>query len=386
MNIAIFTNNYLPNPYGVTGSIESFRKQFEKKGYTVFIFAPNYKNYNDKNPNVFRYPAVDFRYKIKFPLVIPYSRKLSKKIEELNIDIIHSQHPNLLGSVALRLARKKNIPIVFTWHTLYDQYTNYVPLIPKKIVAKLVIEQAVKYANQVDQIIVPTLSIVKIIQEWGVKNKNIKAIATGIEEDVYKNTDREKIRRKYKIKKDETLLLLVSRLTEEKNIQFLMKAVIKILQANRRTKFMIAGKGYLEKELHKKVFESKLGDRIIFVGIIEKNRIKNYYSAGDIFVYASKSETQGMIISEAMYVGLPIVAIKASGVEDLVENNQNGFLVSENEKEFVVATEKLIKNKELREKFSKKSTEIAREKYTSKICADKMLRVYQDVIKNFNNK
>ena len=107
MNIAIFTNNYLPNPYGVTQSIESFRREFKKQGHAVFIFAPHYKNYKDENPRVFRYPALDISYKIKFPLAIPYSKKMDKILENLKIDIIHSQHPNLLGIAAMKWAKKK---------------------------------------------------------------------------------------------------------------------------------------------------------------------------------------------------------------------------------------------------------------------------------------
>jgi len=114
MNIAIFTNNYLPNPYGVTTSVESFRKEFEKRGHNVYIFAPHNRGYKDKNKNVFRYPSIDIKYKIRFPLPIPYSRKIDKEIKKLKIDIIHAQHPNLLGGAAITWAEKKHIPLVFT--------------------------------------------------------------------------------------------------------------------------------------------------------------------------------------------------------------------------------------------------------------------------------
>ena len=146
---------------------------------------------------------------------------------------------------------------------------------------------------------------------------------------------------------------------------------------------MLVGDGYLVPELKEKVKKENLENRIIFAGVIDHQEIKNYYVAGDIFVYASKSETQGMIITEAMYMGLPIVAIKATGIESLVKNNINGILVSENKTEFISAVKKLIDNKDLREKMSLESARIAREKYTSKICAQKMLEVYGEVIKNY---
>jgi len=380
MNIAIFTNNYLPNPYGVSGSIESFRKQFEKHGHTVYIFAPNYKDYQDENFRVFRYPALDIQYKIKFPLAIPYSRKMDKIIDNLKFDIIHSQHPDLLGTAAKKWAKKKNVPLVFTWHTLYDQYTHFVPLIPEKLANRIVINQAVKYANKSDLVITPTDSVRKIIKNWGVTNKNIISISTGVEEEFYQNPDRNKIRNKFNIKENETLLLLVSRLTQEKNIEFLFNLVIKVLKNSKNAKFLIAGDGYLLPKLEKIARENKLEDKIFFAGIVEKEEIKNYYSAGDIFIYASKSETQGMIVSEAMYCGLPIIAVNATGICDLVQNNVNGFLVPENENAFSIAVEKLIKDSELRKKFSEESRRIARENFTDKICAEKMLAVYNKLV------
>jgi glycosyltransferase involved in cell wall biosynthesis len=380
MRIAIFTNNYLPNPYGVSNSIESFRQELEMMGHIVYVFAPAWENYVDTNPRVFRYPAIDIKFKFKFPLPIPYSRQIDAILEKLDIDIIHSQHPNLLGSVARRWAQKKNIPLVFTWHTLYDQYVHFIPFVPHKIAAWWAIRNARKYADKCDQIIVPTQSIVKIIQDWGVQNRNIVAIATGVEENEYANADRNFVRKKYGIGEKEILLLLVSRLTDEKNIQFLFNSVQEVLKNNSHIKFIVVGGGYLLPELQKISLKQNLGKQVFFTGIISKEEIKNYYAAGDIFIHASKSETQGMILTEAMFMGLPIVAVRATGACDLVEDNKTGFLVAEQEQKFAQAVEKLISNKDLREKFSLQSVTIAREKYTAQVCAKKMLEVYIKVI------
>lgn len=396
MRIAIFTNNYIPNPYGVTQSIESFRKQFEKRGHEVFIFAPRWKGYVDNNPRacppsatpsgvsgrVFRYPSVDINIKFRFPLAIPYSRAMDKIIEKLDLDIIHSQHPNLLGTAAKKWARKKNIPLVFTWHTLYDRYTNFFPLVPQKWAANYIIKKAVNYANQCGQIIVPTESVKGIIREWGVTNENIEAIPSGIEEDMYANPDGAAIRQKYGIKRDEILLLLVSRLTEEKNVEFLFRALTPTLsRGEREVKMLVAGDGYLLPKLRQFAKDNNISDQIIFAGVVDKLVIKNYYAAADIFVYASKSETQGMIISEAMYCGLPVVALEATGIRDLVEDNINGFLIAEDSSgEFASAVNDLINNQEMRKKFGAASARRAREKYTDQVCADKMLEVYQRLI------
>ena len=128
----------------------------------------------------------------------------------------------------------------------------------------------------------------------------------------------------------------------------------------------------------------RLAGKVIFVGIVSDDEKKNYYAAGDIFVYASKSETQGMVLTEAMYSGLPIVAVRATGVEDIVENNDTGFLVSENTQEFSSAVQKLIEDENLRKYFGEKAKQVAREKYTAKICAEKMLNIYEGAIRAKN--
>ncbi len=400
MRIAIFTNNYLPNPYGVTQSIESFRRQFEKLGHKVFIFAPTRKGYADENPHVFRYPSISTNIKFKFPLAVPYSRKMDKIIESLDLDIIHSQHPNLLGTAAMKWARKKKIPLVFTWHTLYDKYAHFAVIIPKKLAAWWAIRNGKNYANKSDCIITPTESVKAIIKKWGVTNKNIEAVSSGVEEEIYQNADRRIVRDKFGVKDGEILLLLISRLTSEKNVEFLFRAVIKVLKNNEdvnpvkssaggggspeakfnRVKFLVAGDGYLIPQLKTMAKENNLEDRIFFAGVVDKKEIKNYYAAGDIFVYASKSETQGMIITEAMYMGLPVVAVNATGICDLVKDKVNGFLVEE---KFAEAVEELINDADLRRKFGEESARIAREKYTDKICAEKLFEVYKKAISEY---
>jgi 1,2-diacylglycerol 3-alpha-glucosyltransferase len=393
MRIGIFTNNYLPNPYGVTGSVESFRKVLESQGpacnaarstagrHEVFIFAPRWKGYVDENPRVFRYPSIDIKIKFRFPLAIPCSRKIDKILENLDLDIIHSQHPNLLGAAAAKWVKKKKIPLIFTWHTLYDQYAHFAPFIPRQLAAWWTIRNARNYANACDQVIVPTKSIKTIIEDWGVTNKNVIDIQTGVEENQLSGGNRNKIRKKYGIAEDEILLLVITRLTSEKNMEFLLDSVLPILEKNPKVKFLIGGGGYLITNLKKKSVAKNLQDRVIFTNTIANDIKKDYYVAGDIFVFASKSETQGMVITEAMYVGLPIVAVKATGAIDLVEENKNGFLVSEDKNDFAAAIQKLIDDKNLRKTFSAEAKKIAREKYTSNICAQKLLKVYEEAIR-----
>jgi glycosyltransferase involved in cell wall biosynthesis len=204
-----------------------------------------------------------------------------------------------------------------------------------------------------------------------------------VEARQFENPDREGVRKKYNIENDETLLFVMTRLTDEKNVEFLVDAIMPVLKKNDRAKFMICGEGNLKEALMKKIFEAGLQEKTVFVGIVSDSEKKNYYAAGDIFIYASKSETQGMILTEAMYSGLPIVAVRATGVKDIVENGKTGFLVPEDVQEFGKAVQKLIDGENLKREFSEEAEKVAREKYTAEVCARKMIEVYENAIKNF---
>ncbi len=378
MNIAIFTNNYLPNPYGVSMSIESFRREFEKQGHTVYIFAPNFKGHVDENSNVCRYPSLDMKFRgVRYPIAIPFSSKISRVLENLEIDVIHAQHPNLLGWAAKRWAKKKNVPLIFTWHTLYDQYAHFTPLVSEKIAAWWAIGNAVRYANKCDQIVTPTRGVAEIIKNWGVTNENIVAIASGVNENEFENPDGKAVRKKIGIIDDETLLVFIGRITAEKNVCFLMRAVAEVLKKDRKIKFLVCGGGDQNMAMQKIAEDADILKQTIFAGLVPNEQRKNYFAAGDIFVHASKSETQGMVLTEAMYMGLPVVAVKATGVNDLVGNFVTGILTSENESEFSAAVEKLIADNGLRGKFSENAKRVARENYTSSVCAKKMLEIYE---------
>jgi 1,2-diacylglycerol 3-alpha-glucosyltransferase len=229
-------------------------------------------------------------------------------------------------------------------------------------------------------VITPTDSIQPIIKKWGVSNKNIISIPTGVEEYLFENADGDKIRKKYHISSDEIVLFLNSRLTAEKNVEFLFRSVTDILKRNKKIKILSIGDGDLKESLQKMAKNNGVDEQVIFAGRVKKEEVGDYFAAGDIFVYASKSETQGMIITEAMYAGLPVVAIKATGICNLVRDNIDGYLVSENQKEFSEAIEKLISDRDLMKKMGASGAHLTREKYTDKICAEKLLEVYEKAI------
>lgn len=384
MNIAIFTNNYLPNPYGVTRSVESFRMEFEKSGHTVFIFAPRWKDFEDTNPHIFRYPSIDVNVKFRFPLAVPHSQEIDRMIKDLDIDIVHAQHPNLLGLTARRWARKKKVPLVFTWHTLYNYYVHFVPFIPPKIAIAYVVRNARRYANKADHVVVPTPSIVPVIKKWGVTNPHITAIQTGVSPAIFSGSNREQLRKKLHFSTDDIVLITNMRLSEEKNADFLITAVARLLVKHKKMHFIIIGGGDQRSSLEAKLRSDGVLERVSFTGEIVQEEVGRYLTASDIFVYASESETQGMVITEAMYAGLPIVAVDATGVRDQVRAHQTGFLVAKEKHAFIRAVEKLSDYPVKRKGFGDRAAEIAWREYTVAVSAEKMIDLYHKTIKIYN--
>ena len=381
MYIGIFTNNYLPNPYGVSTSIEGFRKGLESEGHKVSIFAPSWHDeiYKDL-PNVYRYHSLKVPTKVSFSLAIPYSQRIDKKIKKMPLDLIHAQHPNLVGAQGKRWAKEKKIPLIYTWHSIYDKYVHYVSPIPQKFAAKWIIDSAIKFAQSADYVIVPSKSMYEIVCKKGLKHKNIHVIPSGVDEELFSNPNGDKIKSRYNIPLDALLIVSISRVTEEKNVSFLAKVMRKVLLRDRNAYFLFGGDGDLLDEVKNILSDDLICERVIFAGKIDREAVKDYLDSANIFVYASTTETQGTIISEAMYMGIPIVAVNASGVRDLIDDGKTGYLTKENISDMTYAILKCINNVNDRKKIGAQAKNYAMENYTVKVCTQKLIDIYERAI------
>ncbi len=381
MRIGFFTNTYFPICYGSVVSIESFRKNLEKLGHEVFVFAPSYREYKDKNKKIFRYPAFLFRYKIDYPISIPISSFINNKIEELNLDIIHVHQPFSLGREGLKFARKLKVPVVFTHHAKYEDYVHYIPFLPEGLMADLVKKEAVNFANKCDLTITPSRGIKKVIQKRGVDQGLIEVLSTGIDWESFQKGKRELIRKKYGVKKDEILCLNIGRINQEKNLELLLNSIKKIILENPKVKMMFIGEGFMKDHLLKMAEKSGIAKNVIFTGFIEYKKVKDYWKAADIYLQTSKSETQGITILEAMAVGLPVVAVKGTGTEDFIVDQKNGFLTKNNTKEFSGRIKFLIKNPSIGRRMA-----LQGQKDSKNFCeldqTKKLEKIYKKLIKN----
>jgi 1,2-diacylglycerol 3-alpha-glucosyltransferase len=386
MKIGFFTDAYLPSGFGVATSIESFRKNLEKFDNTVYIFAPFFKNYKDNNPRVFRFKSLKV---IKNPEVrlaspfFPFS--YFEKTNKIGFDIIHAHTPFALGLFGKYIANKNKIPIVYTHHTQYPEYAKF--YLKEGFISPYIAQIiTVWFSNISDAVIAPSLKIKNILLENGVK-KDIYILPTGINTKIFKKSEEDKIKIKklLKIPKEKKILLFVGRIGKEKNIDFLIEVFKELLDVDKNIYLIIIGDGpYLEK-LKETIQRLQLNYYVKLLGSIPYEKIPQYYQLGDIFVFSSITDTQGIVILEALASGLPVVALKDDAFRNIILDNENGFLIdySNNIKAKNIFTKKILElfnnyflYQKLCENAIKTAQQFSEEKQTKKL-----IKIYSNLIK-----
>ena len=381
MRIAMFTNNYKPYIGGVPVSIEHLAEALRGRGHTVYIFAPTYENQVEE-PYVIRYPS--------FPIKVagaPVPNVLTgifiKKVRELNIDVIHVHHPAIVGNVALSIRKKLGVPVVFTYHTRYEAYLHYINGLEK-------VEQSTgfinwylhHFCNQCDLLVAPTPGILDYLQKERMKPP-IQVMPTGIpmENFLPEQESVAAIRQQY-LGTADYLTCTVSRLAKEKNLDFQIRGLSclkRLLKKKGRTfRHMIIGDGPEKENLMRQIGELGLTENIIFIGNVDNQEIKNYQAAADAFLFTSKSETQGIVLLEAMAVGNPVVAVEASGVRDVVKDGVNGYLTEEDTYWWAERTRMVLEEVAKREQLSQAARETA-ESYSEEEVARQAEQYYRNV-------
>jgi len=377
MKIGYFTDSYKPYMSGVVKSIDSFSNHLRKKGHQVYIFAPDYPGVKKNNDNVYRFKSLPTFTGTNFRLAIPFSAKLLASINSFNLDIIHTHSPFLMGWLGKVIARKNNIPLVFTYHTLYEKYAHYAPFAPG-IVKIITRKHSDKYCSACNMIITPSDYVQQQLKEKEIKVSMI-TIPTGVEINKYKSCNNLQLKNKYGIADNEKVLLFVGRLGDEKNVEFLLRVFMEILNKINRVKLLLVGDGPRKKKLEKLSKIYNIQDRVIFTGWQPPDKVQDFYLASDLFVFPSMTETQGLVTLEAMAGGLPVVAVNAAGSMAMVDDGLNGLLVKADEHFFANAVIDLLTH-EKRYKLLARNAKKKGEKYSMSGMAERLIKCYEALL------
>lgn len=336
MNILMISDVFFPRVNGVSTSIQTFCSSLMANGHSVTLIAPEYPESYESDFPVIRIPSK----KLPFD---PEDRLMKKRaikllVPELSVgkfDILHIQTPFIAHYAGVYLADKLGIPRVVSYHTYFEAYfEKYLPWLPPFILRAIARKFSASQCNQVDGIISPSQQMLAKLREYGAKT-DAEVIPTGLELERYEYNRPLHFRKKYNIDEDDSVLLYVGRVAHEKNIPFLIDVFLEIYEQKDNVKFVIAGEGPALPSLQNRVHGLAFEDQIIFVGYLDRDtQLLDCYHSADVFVFASETETQGLVLLEAMACNLPVVSIASMGSEDVLVDGHGCLVANNNVNEF----------------------------------------------------
>jgi 1,2-diacylglycerol 3-alpha-glucosyltransferase len=334
VQIGFFACNASPLLNGVAISIQQFARHLRHLGHRVFVFAPRYPDRREVEPDTYRFPSLRVPTHHRYALPIPVAAaRLHRLIPRLGLQIIHTHHPFLVGPYARRLARRLNVPLVFTYHTLYEHYAHYVPVV-SPLAARFAEARSYAFANQADLVIAPTSGVQQRLRSHGVTVR-MEVIPTGIEPPGEPEESKARIRRRLGVPNGGPVLLYVGRLAKEKNLGLLLRAVHRVTRVTPDITLLVVGEGNEQQSLQRLAVHLGVADRVRFVGPVPHQAVGCWYRAADLFVFPSVSETQGLVVLEAMAHRLPVLAVRSVGTSDFIVDGVNGALADGTEDDFI---------------------------------------------------
>ena len=390
MKIVFATDTYWPRCNGATVSIDAFKREFELMGHEVHIIAPEYPNTEaSDDPTIHRFKSYQFLFSPEDRLVWKAERwHIFKRLKKIQPDIIHCHTEFQLSIMVMKYGHKHDIPVVFTCHTYWEEYINLYMPFPDKVgrqVARSIQKAALK---MVDRIVTPTEPMKSVLRSYGI-DRQIDVLPTGVPEDEFSSVDRDEIRKSsflyddFPFLKGKPVLLYVGRVTREKNMDFILDHFSKLQPTHPEARLVVTGGGPYLSELKRKARRLGIDEKIAFTGYVPRNRVRELYALADVFVFASKTETQGLVTIESMMTGTPVVAIGEMGTRIVMNGDNGGFMVPDDPEIFTDKVRSLLDSRELWEEKSREAREYSRS-WSSRRMAEILKGIYEELLERKN--
>ena len=384
MKILFLSDVYFPRVNGVSTSIKVFKNDLKKLGHEVHLICPAYNEKNtDKTVTTIKSKPIFFDPEDHLMSWTELNKKI-EWIKKQKFDLIHIQTPFIAHYFGKKLAKTLNVPIIETYHTSFEDYLHlYLPILPESF-ARWLSRNIAKYlCNHCHGIISPSEQLKETLKNYQV-TKPIKVVPTGLPDQSFKKTNKYTFRKLYNISPTDPLLLFVGRVAHEKNIDFLLHVYKYIASENKSIKFLITGEGPAFEHIQKLIKKLNLDRSVILTGYLEaNNELLNCYASSDLFIFASKTETQGLVLIEAMAQGLPVVALAENGTKSILENNPGAIIAKDDPKEFAKTCLRLLNNKKKLSEMSVKAKKEAKQKWGSVAQTEKLIALYEEVVNDF---
>jgi len=349
VRIGFFTDTYTPQINGVVTSIQLFKKALEQRGHEVYVFAPDPDHHEDGDVTV-RFPSMPFLFQKEMRVAFPLSIEALRLLDKGRFDIIHSHDPFSIGLFGLNLARRQRVPYVHTYHTLYPEYVHYVW--DTRLTRKLAERLSREFCDACDSIIAPSSKVAGYLYDWGVQ-RQIEVIATGVDIDRYSKANPSSLvslQKRLSPRPSERILLFMGRLGREKNIEVLLRALWHC--KTEPVRLLICGDGPYRAELQSLAKELDIDSKVTFAGYLQGDDSVAAYHLADAFVFASTTETQGLVIGEAMAAGLPVIAVRDRAICDFVSHEVTGLIAAPRPESIASAIDKVLSSDSILKEYS----------------------------------
>jgi 1,2-diacylglycerol 3-alpha-glucosyltransferase len=387
MRVGIFTDSYPPVVNGVTTSVMTLIDQLERMGHRVFVFAPRFPGHSGDPPNVVRFPSVLTPFDRGYPLSVPISPHQMREAAGFDLDIIHSQSPFMLGLIAMMIARHEHKPLVATNHTLYTEYSHYVPVVPEEITKEVTRHVVRWYYERCDAVIAPSnMAAKRLCDGYGIRRTIVKVVPTGIPlHEKASDALKRAVRARYQVPAGADMLLYAGRIAKEKNLGMLLDSFEhNVVPKHPQAFLVLAGSGVDAESIQERIDHSAiLRTRARLTGFLHREELDPLYAAADLFVFPSITETQGVVLGEALAAGTPCCAVDAAGSPETVTHNEDGLLTANDPAEFGAAVNSLLDDPELRRRMGEAARELAGER-TPEQMVQRVVTVYRAAQKRVN--
>ncbi len=386
MRILMISDVYFPRINGVSTSIQTFRRAFQSNGHDVTLIAPDYGQETDAEQDLIRIPS-------RYVVVDPEDRMMKMgailtTVDSLRrrwYDILHIQTPFVAHYAGVKLSRRLNIPRVETYHTFFEEYLyNYVPYLPRALLKLAARRFSCAQCNNVDAVAVPSTAMLEVLRSYGVRSR-AEVLPTGIENRKFASGDGTAFKRKYRIGPEHPTLVHVGRIAHEKNIDFLLHVMRKLKRSVPDVLLIVAGEGPALNHLRKLAERLDITRNVLFVGYLSRDKeLLDCYAAGDVFVFSSRTETQGLVVLEAMALGVPVVSIEEMGTRDILRANKGALVADHNVQDFAAKTRRLLLDSGLRARLQSEGRTHAKD-WSTEALAARMLDFYQETIDRYRS-
>lgn len=375
MHIGMWTDSYYPYVSGVTRAIATSREALVRLGNKVSVFCPKYPG-ADSEPDIYRFPSFRAPTNKDYYVAVPFYPQILSKVPSMHLDVMHIHSPFNLSRVGLKMGKKLGIPVVFTYHTMYNMYSHYVPIIGSKA-SEVVMRGVLAFAEGVDCVITPSTAIKEFLLQRGL-NTEIRVIPNGIDVSSFQSGNPSYLRERFAIPGGSKVILSCSRLGREKNVETVLRAFA-IVARRPDVYLVLVGDGPLREDLEQLSQDLGIRKRTIFAGTVPPSTMPDVYASADLFLFASLTDTQGLVIIEAKAAGLPAVAVGALGVKDMIVDGVDGYLCNNDPSELAEKSSALLDDDSLLADMKSASRKNALS-FSREECAKKLFACYQELI------